>query len=314
MTTRSILQRLSTLYGIWGEITDRDKKRFPMPWDNFRQEVRESIANIIVSHKANKKVRGRLHEDTFYGKIYNPDHTERQTADGMPYYVKRDDLEKLSADQIRKIVDPAIKQVILDRLRAMGVDTNKKKITLPDNAFAEPLYLISKKDPKIRTQIKSVRYLVPAINMRNIRGYNCWVKPGNNHHISIYRREDGKLDAEVVTLFEASQRKRNEEPVVKKDFGPECEFQFSLQKNEMVILGGIPAGFNPNDKFTYNQIFDQIYFIRKFDVNKGIVFHKHYVSSNVSKNEVEFKRNPSRLSNCQKIKVSPTGTIEYAYD
>ena len=40
---------------------------------------------------------------------------------------------------------------------------------------------------------------------------------GNNHHIAIYQKPDGKVEFEVVSLFEASRRIKSKEPVVRRE-------------------------------------------------------------------------------------------------
>lgn len=87
-----------------------------------------------------------------------------------------------------------------------------------------------------------------------------FVKPGNNHHIAFYTDPDEKPQFQICTFWHAVERKRMGLPVIIRnpseawdivqsdmerftpDFleklpAPEWQYAFSLQQNEMVILG-----------------------------------------------------------------------------
>ena len=86
----------------------------------------------------------------------------------------------------------------------------------------------------------------------------AFVKPGNNHHVAIYEDEQGNLREHIVTFWHAVERKKygvptiitkpaevwdNIMPKMPESFQEQLpksatwQFKFSMQQNEMFILG-----------------------------------------------------------------------------
>lgn len=68
-----------------------------------------------------------------------------------------------------------------------------------------------------------------------------YVAPGSNAHMEVYAVCDKngvekEWRAEVVSMFEAHRRKRAGVPVVRRDFGPDTRFLFSLALREALTL------------------------------------------------------------------------------
>ncbi|MFH1052036.1 MAG: type II CRISPR RNA-guided endonuclease Cas9 [bacterium] len=325
MTDQSKLQRLSTYHGTEStrykdmKEDEKLKKHFPYPWENFRNDVIDTLSNIIVSHKLNKKVSGALHEETLYGKLKDSFGNERVNEKGFPLFAVRKPIGSLTHAEVHKIIDPEVQATVIQRLEELGVDVNQKKFNIPKDAFSNPLFLYGKKSGKM-TEIKTVRVQRAARAMFKIGDYNLWVEPGNNHHIIIYT-ENEKVCGKVVTMFEAYQRRLKKLPIVDKELGPDKEFLFSLRINDLVIMGDIPEYFEPLDQSTYHLIFDKVYRVQKMvNTNNQIFFRKHNISvlKSVDKEGKEYEpgaisKYPSTL-NCRKILISTTGIIEYAND
>ena len=312
-TTRSFLQRLSTYHAVIGYI-DREneeiRERLQPPWENFRSDLEKAIQNIIISHRFQNKVTGSLHKETNYSKLYDVNKNERLSDDGLSIYAVRKKIETLTANEIQNIVDPAIKETIINFLKNKGVDISKSN-KIPANAFSETIFAPSKKS-KIKVPIKRVRIAVPSSNMVKLKDYNIWVAPGSNHHIIIYSDEKGKVQFKTVTLFEVARRKANNLPIISKELAPDCDFLLSLQRNEMLMVGPAPEGFDVNTKSTYKLIFDQVYRVQKFDVNGNITLRKHFVSlAQVNKGVLRKIPNSLIKENIQKIIVDPCGFINY---
>ncbi|ROL58951.1 type II CRISPR RNA-guided endonuclease Cas9 [Bacteroidetes/Chlorobi group bacterium ChocPot_Mid] len=323
-TDHSKLQRLSTYHGTdstrYKDMKEDEKlkKHFPYPWKDFRNDIVNTIQNIIVSHRLNIRVSGALHEEILYGKLKDAFGNERMSESGYPVFAVRKTLKRLTQAEIHKIIDPEVKATIIERLEELGIDVSEKKFNIPKNAFAEPIYLTGKKTG-IKTQIKSVRVERVTNAAFNIRGYNLWVEPGNNHHIIIFS-ENGKVCGKVVTLFEAYQRRSKKLPIIDKNLGPDKEFLYSLRINDLVIMGDIPNGFETLDQSTYHLIFDKVYRVRSIDRNNIIDFRKHFISILETLDKNGKKVYPGRLFavpstlNCKKIVISPIGIIEFSND
>jgi CRISPR-associated endonuclease Csn1 len=229
LTTHSHLQTLSRKYQFKNE-----GQAYPLPWESFREEVKEVVENIIVSHRATRKISGALHEETNYGPTEKPGQ-----------YAYRKPLAVLTPAALKKIRDPKIRELAEGRLEEHGGDIKK--------AFAEPLYLPNKNGPPV--PVRSVRLTTAAGNMigaKNPEGKEYrYLAPGNNHHISFFEIPDGsslRLEGIVTNMFEAAQiaaengrRRKNGQPdlsVICRSHPryPDARFLFSLCKNDTVIL------------------------------------------------------------------------------
>jgi CRISPR-associated endonuclease Csn1 len=319
LTTQSFLQKLSTLHHRYGSVDERSLHKFPIPWENLRNDVLSHLSNLIVSFKINKRVRGPLHQESLYGLRKNYDGTELINEKGYRIYTIRKPLESLTHSEIKEIVDPKIKEVVLERLTKLGIDVEKKFFNIPRNAFVEPLYFNS--DNKVKRIIRKVRIRIPSITLIKIRNYNIWVEPGSNHHIVLFVDENGKKDGKVVSLYEASQRKLRKEPVVDKNIGSNCEFITSFQINECVIIGSLPDDFDVNKKLTYHTIFNNCFRVQKLSASTNqIFFRRHNASILVKINTYGEKVDLGGISytpttfNGKKIIVNPAGFIEFAND
>lgn len=135
-----------------------DAKFISPPWESFRDDLKASLNQIIVSHKPCRKVSGKLHLETNYG----PTETE-----GV--IVHRKPVESLSEKEVEHIRDPKISQIIQAHLDSGG--------TLKDDIFM----------PNGRP-IKKVRMLVKASDAVPRRKNNPGelVLPRNIHHVTIY--------------------------------------------------------------------------------------------------------------------------------
>lgn len=229
-------------------------------------EVASAIEGIAVSFKSGKRAasvgkryvrkggkrvcmqqgiiipRGALSEESVYGRI-------RNSETGKEDYVIKYKVGSISLKDVDYVVDRRIREILRDRLEQFGGK--------PEKAFAEPLL-----DHQGR-QIRSVRCYT-GLNATAPLRYNeqgeaiAFVKPGNNHHVAIYEDEKGKLHEHIVTFWHAVERKKYGIPTIVTNPAevwdriteqmPEAfqeqlpksatwQFKFSMQQNEMFILG-----------------------------------------------------------------------------
>lgn len=231
-------------------------------------EVMEHAAGILVSFKAGKRVatpgvrkagprgerhvaqrvlvpRGPLSEESVYGRIIDP-------ATSEPAYVIR---YKLNGDftKVDKIVDPILRALVQARLDESG---GKAK-----EAFSEPLLWdgVPVRSVRCYTGLKTASVEAVRYDLDTAAPIG-FVMPGNNHHIAFYTDPDGKQQCRIYTFWHTVERKRLGLPViirrpdlawelVESDMArftpsfleklphPEWNYAFSLQQNEMVLLG-----------------------------------------------------------------------------
>lgn len=226
LMNRSNLQKLS---GFWKATR---QARLKQPWKNFRSEIEAAVNSINVSHRTRRKISGALHEDTIFGA----------TKESATTYVRRKPVASINnTSQLEKIRDPRIKQIIKDYLKQHGVDTEKKSLKINEKVWADGVCMPS------GVPVKKVRMLEESTGMLQIRP-NQFTAPGSNHHIEIYElldesgepvlNKDGspKREGTIVTMFEAAQRAKNKQPLIKRDHGPNTRFVMSLGINEMILL------------------------------------------------------------------------------
>jgi CRISPR-associated endonuclease Csn1 len=215
VTENEHLRKLArSKYSVKGE-------QFELPWPDFRDEVRENVKQINVSHRVQRKVSGALHKETNYGATKETDK-----------YVFRKELKGLTQSMVEDIVDPVVREIVKKQIEEKGTDFWK-----------EPVYMKTTKSSK-KVPIKKVRLYNVAKNVIPIKDNSGqpyrYVEPGSNHHIEIFEYADKKnqvkRDGKVITMFESVQRSRRGEPVIKKDYGDGKKFICSLSINEMFML------------------------------------------------------------------------------
>lgn len=266
--------------------------------------VRDAVDSILVSFKSGIKVastgkryrykcgkricvqnginvpRGALHEGSVYGRIRNLD---KGTYD----YVIKYKVESLAAKDIECVVDKGIRDILHDRLSVYGGNAKK--------AFAEPV-LDHQGRPiwsvRCRTGLKTtvpLRYNSQGEPM-------AFVKPGSNHHIAIYEDEQGTLHEHIVTFWHAVERKKYGIPVVITDpaatwdlvtdamsesfqrqlpLSATWQFQFSIQRNEMFVLGMDDDAYHTAlQEGNYALLSNYLYRVQKI-TSGAYVFRKH---------------------------------------
>lgn len=307
-TTPGMLQTLSRYEEKGRQATNRD---FPFPWDGFRQNVKDKVNGILVSHRHKSRVRGKLHDETFYGRVKDFEGKHQTDDKGQPKFTIRKDLRSLSAAMILKIADKTIRQLVIERLEQFGVVDVSGKFTIPAGAFAEPFYMPTKSGVKI--EIKKVRIHDVGSNKIEIRP-DVFVDPGNNHHIVIFQKPNGKRDGNVVSLYEATQRRKRGEPVVNTDCGEGNTFVMSLSTNEMVLVD--TEDFKTADidwnQITQQELSEHLYRVQKMDVNKNIIFRHHLSTSTEDKEEFGYLKKTAGSFKGLKVKINAIGEIEKA--
>jgi CRISPR-associated endonuclease Csn1 len=233
LTDESTIQQLSRAAQ---QAPQQGRRRFapvPAPWLDFVDSVRREIARMVVSHRANRKVSGALHEET----IYSPPLPVPDSPDGKEKAPRvRKPLERLSKTEIDDIADPKVRDMVQKKLAQLGGDPKKFSV-------GENLPFFKTADGR-EIPIKSVRVIkkTPTFSLGE-GGRQRNVTSESNHHLEIFAEldehgEEVEWDGVVVPLAEAYQRNRAHLPVVQKDFGLKRRFKFSLSPGEVVECDG----------------------------------------------------------------------------
>jgi CRISPR-associated endonuclease Csn1 len=269
--------------------------RFETPWPMFRDEAREKVKRINVSHRVCRKVSGALHKETSYGR-----------TDKDRRYVFRKKLEELTLPMVKDIVDGVVRELVKRRLEERGIDLDGKDRKPPKDVWRQPLYMKTTESTK-QVRIKRVRIYNVAENMIPVKDSSGqayrYVEPGSNHHVEIFEYVEGPKagarDAEVVSTYEAIRRSRNGEPVVQRNHGSHTRFICSLAINDMVLMPEKTGEL-------------ELYRVQKMNAAKQIYF-RHHTASRINEEETVIRKQ-ANLFGGKKVSVDPLGGILPAND
>ena len=305
---------------------------------SFKSGKRAASVGKRYIHKGGKRIcvqkgiiipRGALSEESVYGRI-------RNSETGKEDYVIKYKVGAITLKDVDYVVDKRIREILRERLEQFGGK--------PEKAFAEPVL-----DHQGR-EIRSVRCYT-GLNATVPVRYSeqgkaiAFVKPGNNHHVAIYEDEKGKWQEHIVTFWHAVERKKygvptiitNPDEVWEKitEQMPESfqeqlpqsatwQFKFSMQQNEMFILGMEEELYqDAMRREDYALLSKHLYRVQKL-ATKNYCFRHHLETSvddkyNGVKNEMLSKQmrkviiiqslGAFEIQNPHKVHVSVTGKI-----
>jgi len=143
------------------------KRTFKLPVNNFREQAKHHLENILVSYKAKNKVvtknknkakvsknkepqtaltpRGQLHKETVYGKIKQPVNTVEKVSG------------KFDEETISLITKPAYRQALLNRLLENGNDP-VKAFTGKNSLVKSPVFINRQKNIIVPEKVQLTRF------------------------------------------------------------------------------------------------------------------------------------------------------------
>lgn len=196
------------------------------PLNDVKTKLEEKLNGVIVSHAAQRKITGALHEDTGVGFIEGIGTVYRVRLDSYFSGVKADKL----ADRAGKILDETVRGRVLAHL----LEHNNS----PKQAFAEGV-TVYQRDGK--TPIKRVRVVQSKVTLEKLRKNKFglkdrngevfkWVAYGNIHSVVITRdSETSKVSCNFVTTMEAAQGALRKGDQTSK-------YLMTLHKNDLVSV------------------------------------------------------------------------------
>ncbi len=213
----------------------------PKPWETFREDLRDSLARVVVSHKADHGRKGkppkgkdataaRLHNDTAYGL------TGLTSDSGLPIVVHRVPLLSLKPADITdpiRIPDAALQ-------RALWAATDG----LSGKDFEAALRKFAKSDPVFKgIRHVRVREALGVIPIRDATGctykaykgdanarFDVWRMP-NGKWVSSWKDREGRQQSGIVSMFDAHQS-----DVVERRPHPAAKRVLSLRQNDLVAV------------------------------------------------------------------------------
>ncbi len=230
-TDRGLLNAISKAAGR-AEDQNLDKlfDGLPKPWETFREDLRDALSHVVISHKADHGRKGvpskghdttaaRLHNDTAYGL------TGMVSDSGLPIVVHRVPLLSLKPADITdpiRIPDAALQRALWGATEGLsGKD------------FEAALDKFSKSDPVFKgirhVRVREVLSVIP-IRDASGRAFKAY-KGSSNARFDVWQMPDGKWKSVTVSTFDAHQKFPTDtrpHPAAKK--------VLSLKQNDLIAI------------------------------------------------------------------------------
>ncbi|NBC84517.1 MAG: type II CRISPR RNA-guided endonuclease Cas9 [Bacteroidetes bacterium] len=274
-----------------------------------------------------KIARGRLHREFYFGKHARPlinengkmihkDNkivleTDSQNTEKPYYHIRKSIATIKNNKHVEKIVDEHIKKLIKDRLVSEYTININKNYTIPDDFFYKKnengekelnFFLPNKHGNPV--PVKKVRMRENVGNAVHLKSnINQWVNPYNNHHIVIYKDENGVLQEEVVSFWTAVERMYQKQPLYQLPSDGK-EFIATLQENDMFLLGLNKEDIQTLkwDKTEYELISKHLYRVQK--ISSMDYTFRHHLSSKIDDKETSVRLSSfSSWENMNPVKV-----------
>ncbi|HFD16190.1 MAG TPA: type II CRISPR RNA-guided endonuclease Cas9 [Rhodospirillales bacterium] len=206
---------------------ERGRQRIviPPPYEQFREELGRRLAGMIVSHKPEHGIAGRLHEETAYGA------TRLVNEKGTPCYVVRWPTEKFTNERhLDQIRDRHLRRLVKEHVgREIAIGRSFKEA------------LASFRAPNGKA-VRRLRVLVPfeegsLVPIRNGRPEPFKYYPtGANAYLDVLELPDGRWFGWAVSRFEANRLARNPGPPPWKSKHPAARRVMRLYKGDLVAV------------------------------------------------------------------------------
>nr|MBI1232615.1 type II CRISPR RNA-guided endonuclease Cas9 [Cytophagales bacterium] len=239
------------------------------------------------------------------------------------YTIRKDIDPDLKVD---KVIDIGVKRILEIRLEVFGGNAKLAFSNLDEN----PIWLNKEKGITIkRVKISGVNNVESLHFKKNHFGEQIldqkgneipvdFVSTGNNHHVAIYENENGNLQEEVVSFFEAVVRKNQGLPIINKYHSLGWKFLFTLKQNEYFIFPSNdfdPADINLLDERNYHLISPNLFRVQKFGSLLSGFWFRHHLETSVEVNNTlkgttyKVVQSANNLKGLVKVRLNHLGKI-----
>lgn len=265
----------------------------------------------------------------------NPIYLGERQMECVPEKVKIVDVEtiytirkEISPDlKLDKVIDSGIRTILETRLKEYENDPKKAFSNLDEN----PISL--NKDKGISIKRVTIRGINNANSLHDKKDKDGnlildkngkkqpvdFINTGNNHHVAIYKDNEGNLQEVVVSFYEATMRANLKLPIVDKTYKQNegWTFLFTMKQNEYFVFPNSKTGFDPHgidlkDPDKYAEISPNLFRVQKF-TNKDYFF-RHHLETNVENNNslkgiTWLRLGLNGINNVLKVRVNHIGQI-----
>lgn len=281
---------------VYGQIKRYEKvplsTRFTKWNELVHQSTKKQLEERLIANNNDPK---KAFADTSKNPL--PESLKKVTLFANEFVVRYDLNADFKAADANYIVDKKIKELVKERLRQFNNNSKEAFQNLAEN----PIWLNYEKQIPINT-VRCFTGLSDLIPLhQDVEGRPIdFVSTRNNHHIAIYADENGNLQENVVTFWDALERKKNNLPIViknpseiwstllEKDFDdqnilkklPRDKWKFitSLSQNEMFVFGFTNEELRQLIKDrNYNQISKHLFRVQK--ISEMYYTFRHHLES-----------------------------------
>ena len=258
----------------WGEI--KEHRNFPLPWDTFRDDVRTSISNIIVSVKQRDRKRGTFFKETNYGWRSFPNGEKRVNEKGYGLYSIRKPLTSLSKGELNSITDGRIKDIIFEKFDDLGFDPTNPSPNEMKKVFSEPIYF-----PENNRVINKVRIDIASKTFKKVDEFERYLSYDSNYCLIIYKDlNDDKIKSEHFYLANILGT-----PDIVEEFNKNnknTEIITTVKSKDYFIKNDTPKGFDIEDKSTYHLVADKTFKVITWaESSRQVILNLHNASTTI---------------------------------
>lgn len=260
LTSQSTIKRLADAAERLERQPQKGRRRFvqvPLPWPGFYDELKEAVDRIVVSHRPDRRVAGKLHADTLYSKPF-PTVDPRTGKPSTEHHVRKL-LSKLSRSELEgdKIVDPIVRAVVRAAWEKRGKGEPFKVFA---DAAQDPCMRCRQDGPDCactpqpgKVPIHKVRVVVggqmQAVGTGPRLRYTDSGKDTLHHTVIVARKNKKgveKWEDHPVDRLEVHRRKAAGEPIIRTDYGEDARVVMWFCKGDVIemddpVRGGISA-------------------------------------------------------------------------
>jgi CRISPR-associated endonuclease Csn1 len=224
---------------------------------NIREALLKRLAEFDNDSKKAFTGKNTLEKNPLYidkNQSYKVPDKVKIVSQNIIYTIRKDISPELKVD---KVIDPKIKLILETRLKEYNNDPKSAFTNLTEN----PIWL--NKEKGISVKRVTITGVSSAIALRDKKDKNGnlildqngnttpvdFVNTGNNHHVAVYRDENGDLQENVISFYETVERVNQGLSIVDKNYNSKKEWQFlfTMKQNEYFIFPNDKTSFNPRE-------------------------------------------------------------------
>lgn len=282
----------------WGEI--KEHRNFPLPWDTFRDDVRISISNIIVSVKQRDRKRGTFFKETNYGWRSFPNGEKKVNEKGYGLFSIRKPLNNLSKGELNSITDDRVKEIIFEKFYDLGFDPINPSPSEMKKVFSEPIYF-----PNTDRIIRKVRFEVASKTFKKVDKFERYLSYDSNYCLIIYKDlNDDKIKSEhfylanilgIASIIEEFNKNNKNTEIIT-----------TIKSKDYFIKNDIPKGFDIDNKSTYHLVADKVFKVITWaESSRQVILNLHNAST-TENGRISFTPN---TFNHSKVFINPIGEL-----